>query len=228
MPIVLLVRHGRSTANTAGTLAGRLPGIELDEIGRGQVARTAERLGSVRLAEVLSSPLRRCRQTADAIAARHDLTPRIKDDLTECGYGDWEGRPLRELAAEPLWRSVQERPSTVVFPGGESMTAMQARAVDAIRDHDARIGESHGDHAVWVAVSHGDVIKAVLADALGLHLDRFQRLHVDPASVSIVHYGPQRPDVLAVNTAAGDLGWLASPPDPTTQVGGGAGPGRPS
>lgn len=226
MAIVLLVRHGRSTSNTAGTLAGRLPGIHLDDTGREQVARTGERLADVPLAEVVTSPLERCRETAAAITKHHDLSATVDEALTECGYGDWQGRPLEELAREDLWKVVQGQPSAAAFPGGESLTQMQARAVAAIRAHDARIEAAHGPAAVWVAVSHGDVIKSILADAAGMHLDLFQRLHVDPASVSIVRYAPQRPTVIAVNTHAGDLGWLRAPePSGDAAVGGGAGPG---
>ncbi|QJU53095.1 histidine phosphatase family protein [Herbiconiux sp. KACC 21604] len=229
MATVVLVRHGRSTANTSGILAGRLPGVELDELGREQVARAGERLAGVPLAAVVTSPLERCRSTAAAVAAAQLTHPvpveAIDDDLTECGYGDWQGRPLGELAKEPLWRVVQQHPSAAVFPGGESLAGMQSRAVTAIRRLDRALEREHGGGAVWVAVSHGDVIKSVLADALGMHLDLFQRIRVDPASVSIVRYGAERPEVLATNTVGGDLSWLAAEKTaPGSTVGGGAGP----
>ena len=228
MPTLLLVRHGRTTANTDGVLAGRLPGVDLDATGREQVAATGERLAVVPLVAVVSSPLERCRSTAAAILERQEGAPAtpVEDDLTECGYGAWQGRPLAELAKEPLWATVQAHPSAVTVPEGESMAAMQTRAVAAVRRHDAAVREEHGDGAVWAAVSHGDVIKAVLADALGMHLDLFQRLHVDPASVSIIRYGSGRPTVVASNTSAGDLSWLrAAPASEDAAVGGGAGPG---
>ena len=132
--------------------------------------------------------------------------------LTECDYGEWQGRPLKDLAKEPLWKTVQAQPSAAHFPGGESMAAMQARVVDAVRRRDAAIEQEHGPGAVWVAVSHGDLVKAVLADALGMHLDLFQRINVDPASVSIVRYTASRPFVLATNTHDGDLSWLVRRP----------------
>jgi probable phosphomutase (TIGR03848 family) len=211
MATVILVRHGRTTANATGTLAGRLPGVGLDEAGVGQAVRAGERLAAVPLAALVTSPLERCRQTAKEILSRQAAAPARHTDkgLAECDYGEWQGRPLKELAKEPLWKVVQAQPSAAVFPGGESMQAMQARAVAAVRRHDARIEAEHGPDAVWVAVSHGDIIKSVLADALGLHLDLFQRINVDPASVSIVRYTPSRPFVLATNTHAGDLSWLA-------------------
>src|SRR3954469_24598868 len=235
MATVILVRHGRTTANATGVLAGRLPGVKLDDTGAAQAARTAGRLAVLPLAGVVTSPLERCRQTARAIAKAQPGSPRPTSErgITECDYGDWSGRPIKELAKEKLWSLVQTQPSAAVFPNGEAMTAMQARAVAAVRRLDAAFEAEHGSGALWVAVSHGDVIKSVLADALGMHLDLFQRLHVDPASVSIIRYTDSRPYVLATNTHAGDLSWLA-PPATTKRhrraastdavVGGGAGP----
>lgn len=226
MATVILVRHGRSTANVAGILTGRAAGVDLDAVGRTQAERAAGRLAALPLVAVVSSPLARCRQTARIIAAPHALPPRLESGIVECDYGQWQGRPLKELAREPLWSVVQTTPSEVVFPGGESMTAMQTRSVTAIRRHDAAVDAEHGADAVWVAVSHGDIIKSVLADALGMHLDLFQRITVNPGSVSIVRYGTARPEVVATNTDSGDLSWLrAAGPVGDAPVGGGAGPG---
>ncbi len=213
MATVILVRHGRTEANATGLLAGRTPGVRLDATGAEQATRVAERLAVLPLAALVSSPLERCRDTAAAIGKAQQARTRVARErgLTECDYGEWQGRTIKELAKEPLWRTVQTQPSAATFPGGESMTAMQARAVEAVRRRDAAVEAEHGAAAVWVAVSHGDVIKSVLADALGMHLDLFQRIHVDPASVSIVRYTGTRPYVLATNTHAGDLGWLAPP-----------------
>jgi probable phosphomutase (TIGR03848 family) len=230
---VILVRHGRTTANTSGVLAGRTAGVRLDEAGLAQAERTAERLAVVPLVAVVTSPLERCRQTARAILKRQEGSPATATErgITECDYGAWQGRSLRELAKEPLWKTVQAQPSAVTFPEGEAMVAMQARSVAAVRRLDALHEAEHGPGAVWVAVSHGDIIKSVLADALGMHLDLFQRIQVDPASVSIVRYTASRPYVLATNTHAGDLSWLKPPPRKRTRrkavdaaVGGGAGP----
>jgi probable phosphomutase (TIGR03848 family) len=226
MATVLLVRHGRTTANASGVLAGRTAGVRLDEVGRGQATRTGERLAAVPLVGVVSSPLERCRQTARFIVDRQDGSPStpIERAITECDYGDWQGRPLKELAKEPLWSVVQTQPSAAVFPGGESLGAMQSRSVAAIRRLDAAFELEHGPGAVWVAVSHGDIIKSILADALGMHLDLFQRINVGPASVSIVRYGASRPEVTATNTDSGDLSWLrAAAPVDDAPVGGGAG-----
>ncbi|MFC8038050.1 histidine phosphatase family protein [Paenarthrobacter sp. NPDC057355] len=226
MATVILVRHGRTTANATGLLAGRAAGVSLDPTGREQAASAANRLAVVPVAGVVSSPLERCRETAQFILQRQNGRPHapIDDDLTECDYGQWQGRALSELATEGLWSTVQTQPSAVVFPGGESMAGMQARAVAAIRRHDAAFEAEFGPGAVWAAVSHGDVIKSILADALGMHLDLFQRINVSPASVSIVHYGADRPSVYATNTDAGDLSWLANGmASGDAQVGGGAG-----
>ncbi|MBD8077758.1 histidine phosphatase family protein [Cellulosimicrobium arenosum] len=228
MPTVLLVRHGRTTANAGGILAGRAGGVRLDAVGRGQALRTAERMAGVPLDRVVTSPLERCRQTARILLEHQADTPASTTDqgITECDYGQWQGRSLKDLAAEPLWKVVQTQPSAATFPGGESLAAMQARSVAAIRRHDAEVDAQHGPGAIWAAVSHGDVIKSVLADALGMHLDLFQRISVGPASVSIVRYGPHRPEVVATNTDFGDLSWLrVAAPVGDAPVGGGAGPG---
>ncbi|SDU71700.1 histidine phosphatase family protein [Jiangella alkaliphila] len=231
MPTVVLVRHGRTTANVAGVLAGRTPGVGLDDTGRAGAAALAQRLEPVRPAVVVSSPLERCVQTATAIAGGREVV--TDDGLSECDYGDWTGRSLAELRREKLWKVVQEHPSGVVFPGGESLRAVQQRAVDAVRTRDTELAAEHGPGAVWFAVSHADVIKAVLADALGLHLDHFQRLVVDPCSVSVVSFTERRPFVLRVNDTGGDLGFLAAPARRRRRstrgdavVGGGAGDAR--
>ena len=238
MATVILVRHGRTTANTAGVLAGRQSGVKLDDTGREQAARAAQRLAGIPLAAVVSSPLERCRQTARAILAAQSGSPRTSTErgIIEADYGAWQGRSLKDLAKDKLWKTVQTQPSAAYFPEGETMAGMQARAVAAVRRLDAAVEADHGATAVWVAVSHGDIIKAVLADALGMHLDLFQRLHVDPASCSIVRYTSSRPYVLATNTHEGDLSWLAVKPprrgrgrakstSDDAVVGGGAGPG---
>jgi probable phosphomutase (TIGR03848 family) len=226
---VLLLRHGRTTANASGGLAGRQP-VELDDTGRDQAARAGERLKELPLAAVVSSPLIRCRQTLEL--ATPGAEPVLEDGLIECGYGDWEGRPLKELAKDPLWPVVQHHPSAVVFPNGEAMAAMSARAVAAVRSWDARVTEEHGTEAIWLACSHGDVIKAIVADALGLHLDQFQRIVADPASITVIRYTPGRPFVVRVNET-GELASLVPPKsdgrekaaDSDAAVGGGAGGG---
>jgi probable phosphomutase (TIGR03848 family) len=213
MATVILARHGRTTANADGVLAGRGKGVLLDEQGELEARAAAERLATVPLAALVTSPLERCRDTAKAISAAQQAPLRIHRErgLLECDYGSWTGRPLKSLAKEKLWRTVQTHPSGAAFPDGESMAEMAARAVAAVRHHDTAVEDEHGPDAVWVAVSHGDVIKAVIADALGMHLDAFQRIVVDPASLSVVRYTPLRPFVLTVNSTAGDMGHLRPP-----------------
>jgi probable phosphomutase (TIGR03848 family) len=242
MTTVLLVRHGRTTANASGVLAGWTPGVGLDELGRQQAADLGARLAALPLTALVTSPLQRCQETGALLlegrAGASTTVPEgvaTDDRLGECRYGDWTGQELKKLAKDPLWPIVQAHPSAVVFPGpeGESMRAMQQRGVDAVRDWDARIREQAGDDALWVAVSHGDVIKAILADALGMHLDAFQRLVVDPCSVSVIRYTKLRPFVVRINDVGGSVSALAPPKrrrrggssaaDSDAAVGGGAG-----
>jgi probable phosphomutase (TIGR03848 family) len=188
-----------------------MPDVHLDDSGREQASGLAERLTKVTVSSLVSSPLPRCVETADILLGSKDV-PRATDErIAEARYGDWTGRPLRELARDKTWRVVQDHPSAAVFPGadGEAMAAVSARAVAAVREHDRAVAAEHGDAAVWIAVSHGDVIKAVLADALGMHLDHFQRLVVDPCSVSVIQYTPLRPFVLRTNDTDGSLSALA-------------------
>ncbi|RFU87233.1 MSMEG_4193 family putative phosphomutase [Streptomyces triticagri] len=229
MPTLILVRHGRSTANTAGLLAGWTPGVALDERGREQAAALPGRLAGVPIAAVVSSPLQRCRETIAPLLADRPGTEVHEDDrIGECHYGDWSGRKLAELADEPLMQVVQQHPSAAAFPGGESMRAMQARAAEAVREWNARVERDHGPDAVYLMCSHGDIIKSLVADALGLHLDLFQRIHVDPCSVTAIRHTRLRPFLVRLGDT-GDLGPLAPPPvspeanaDDAT-VGGGAG-----
>jgi len=214
MSTVLLIRHGQTSANTAGVLVGRTSGIDLDAMGVQQVAELATRLSGVELRAIVTSPLRRCRQTAQALlsAQADGCVVAVEQGLVECGYGEWTGKSLRELSKDKLWRTVQQQPSAVRFPGGESMSEMSARAIAAARAWNGRMESEHGPDAVWAAVSHGDVIKAILADALGMHLDSFQRIVVDPASISIVRYTAARPYLITANSTKLDLAAFLSPP----------------
>jgi len=209
--LVLLVRHGL-TAATGTVLTGRTPGIPLDERGGTQAAALAARLASVPLDAIITSPVERCWQTAEALAsARGGLPPVTADErVSECRYGDWTGKPLKALAKEPLWRVVQAHASAVRFPGadGESMLDMQHRAVSAVRDWNARLGK----HAAYVICSHGDVIKAVITDSLGMHLDMCQRIQVDPCSLTVIRYTPLRPFLVRMNDTGGGTADLARRP----------------
>jgi probable phosphomutase (TIGR03848 family) len=196
---VILLRHGRSTSNTAHVLAGRSEGVDLDDKGRQQATELVDRTAELPIRAVVSSPLLRCRRTIEPLAETLGLEPVLDDRLSEVDYGEWTGRKLGDLLKEPLWAVVQAHPSAAVFPGGEGLAEVQTRAVAAVRDHDARLAEQHGGDALWLACTHGDVIKAVVADALGIHLDGFQRVSADPASMSVIRYTRLRPFVLHVN-----------------------------
>ncbi|MFY2859952.1 histidine phosphatase family protein [Mycobacterium sp. THU-M104] len=196
---VMLLRHGRSAANTAGVLAGRSEGVDLDDRGREQAAGLIDRIGDLPIRAVICSPLLRCLRTVEPLAESLCLEPLVDDRLAEVDYGAWTGRKLGDLAGEPLWKVVQAHPSAAVFPGGEGLAQVQARAVAAVREHDRRLAEHHGGDALWVACTHGDVIKSVIADAYGIHLDGFQRVTADPISLSVIRYTELRPFVLHVN-----------------------------
>ncbi|SDC08057.1 histidine phosphatase family protein [Actinokineospora iranica] len=213
MATVVLLRHARSTANNSGVLAGRSEGVHLDESGRAQAAGLVDRLADVSLHAIVTSPLLRCAQTVAPLAEARALTPVTEEALAEVDYGSWTGKAIKDLLGEPLWKVVQQHPSAAVFPDGEGLAAVQARAVAAVRAHDARVTAEFGDRAVWLLCSHGDVIKALLADALGQHLDAFQRIVVDPASVSVVRYTETRPFVLRMNDNGGQLSGVV-PPEP--------------
>jgi probable phosphomutase (TIGR03848 family) len=206
---VLLVRHGL-TALTGPILSGWTPGLHLDDRGRAQVASLGERMRAIPLAAVVTSPLERCRETADAVLSGREPAPPLHVDerIGEVHYGSWTGRPFKELTKDPLWRVVQGHPSAVVFPEGEGLAAMAARASEAVRDWNVRLGQD----ATYALVSHADVIKALIADALGLHLDSYQRIMVDPASLTVIQYAALRPFVIRVNDTGGGVEALIPKP----------------
>jgi probable phosphomutase (TIGR03848 family) len=206
---VVLLRHARSTSNAEGTLAGQQP-VPLDDTGVAQAKAVGSWLGALPLASVVSSPVRRCLQTLEL--ALPDAVPAIEERLAECGYGEWEGQKIKVLAKDPLWRVVQTHPAAATFPGGESMAAVSARSVAAVREWDARVESEHGPQALWLLCSHGDVIKSVIADALGLHLDLFQRIAVEPAGVAVIRYTSLRPFLLRLNDSGAGLAALVAPP----------------
>jgi probable phosphomutase (TIGR03848 family) len=212
---VILLRHGESTSNTARTLAGRSPGVELTERGREQAAAIAERLAPLPIDALVRSPLLRCEQTLAPLSEKIGVPSVAEDRLAEVDYGEWTGRKLAELLSEPLWTVVQRSASAAVFPGGEGLADVQYRAVAAIREHERRLAREHGRDALWVACTHGDVIKSVLADALGIHLDGFQRIVAETASLSVIRYSNTGSSVWRINDTGADLSALrpAAPAD---------------
>jgi probable phosphoglycerate mutase len=201
--LLLLVRHGQ-TPTTGKVLPGRAPGLHLAPRGIQQADGVAARIAVLHtderpIAAVYASPLERTRETAAPIAKALGLRVRRARGLLECDFGDWTGGELKKLAKLPEWRTVQRNPSSFRFPGGESFTEMQTRITSAVE----AIRRDHPGQTV-VAVSHADPIKAAVAQAMGTHLDLFQRIVVSPCSVSAILYGVDGPIVLAVNST-GDL-----------------------
>lgn len=204
--LVLLVRHGQ-TPTTGQVLPGRAPGLHLADRGREQAEGVAARIADLQdgkrsVAAVYASPLERTRETAAPIAKSLGLRVQRHRGLLECEFGDWTGAELKTLAKRPEWRTVQRNPSGFRFPGGESFTEMQTRIGSAIES----IRGAHPGQTV-VAVSHADPIKAAVAQAMGMHLDLFQRIVISPCSVSAILYTADGPIVLAVNST-GELSSL--------------------
>lgn len=201
--LVLFVRHGR-TPTTGAVLPGRARGLHLSDEGRAQAEVAAERIAGLKAVDaVYASPLERTRETAAVIAKRLGQRVKLEKGLLEADFGDWTGAELSGLRRRREWKSVQNHPSAFRFPGGESFAEMQGRIVGATR----RLCAKH-EGATIVVVSHADPIKAALNEALGSHLDQFQRIVVSPCSISAVAYGPTATMVLAVNTTAGELAAL--------------------
>jgi len=199
---VLLVRHGL-TALTATTLLGWTPDVPLDDVGRRQAESVAARLLPVPVMAVVSSPIERCRQTAEAIVAGRGATVSLEldDRLGDVRYGDWTGRTFKDLNHDPRWKRIHADPASFRFPSGEALHEMGARAVAAVRDWNERLGLE----ATYAVVSHADPIRAILVDALGLGFEGYLRLGVGPGSLSVIRYGPGGAVVVRVNDSGGDL-----------------------
>ena len=206
MGTLILIRHGRTPANAQGILAGRTPGIALDEVGRASSQELSSKFANLSVAHVVASPLERTLETASIVFPSHKIA--THEGLVECDYGDWTGRKLEDLVKEPLWQTVKDRPHEVQFPQGESMQQMHDRAVKAISDIDRELSEQHGENFVWAAFSHGDIIKAIIANALGLELAKFQKIYVEPASVSVLRLNSEDSSVIKVNETG--EGWIAA------------------
>lgn len=194
MTQILLIRHATNDYIGTNRLAGWTPGVHLNAAGQKEAAELAQRLAPVPIAAIYSSPLERAVETAEAIAAPRNLTVECREALGETRYGEWTGQVLEELAKTEIWRIVQFYPSGARFPGGEALREMQARAVAEVE----AIREAHPEETVAV-VSHADVIKAVVAHYIGLHLDLFQRLVVAPASVTALQIGKMSARLVCLN-----------------------------
>ncbi len=196
MPIIVLIRHGENEYTRTGKLAGWLKGVHLNEHGQKQAEAIAQRLSQAPIIAVYSSPLERARETAAPLAKAKGLRVKIVDDLGEVRYGEWTGQSLKRLARTQLWRVVQQQPSQMEFPGGETFRAVQSRAVEAVE----HISREHAKRKGLVAcVSHGDVIKLIVAHYLGMPLDLFQRLAVSTASITTLRLGRGQPALVKLN-----------------------------
>ena len=205
MTDLLLIRHAVNDW-VGDRLAGWTPGVHLNDKGREQAAALARRLAGWPIEAIYSSPLERAMETAQVVAEPHGLPVQIEDGVGESRYGDWTGQSIKELAKTPEWQTVQFVPSLSHFPGGEGLAAMQARAVAAID----RLRTQHGKGIIAV-FSHADVIKAMAAHYAGIHLDLFQRIVIDTASVTWIRFTPHGPRIIRLN----DTGTL-EPPKPET------------
>ena len=222
---LVLIRHAHSQSNASGVLSGRLPNIHLSEKGIKQSQQLSERLGNFAVAQLRVSPMERCFETISpwlndvVLKNSPDFVPIIDPSLNEVDYGDWSGKKLITLARKKEWRTVQESPSRMYFPGGEGIAQMQSRAMSVVHEL-AKLPDSK----TAVIVSHGDVIKSIVASAVGTHLDEFQRIIIDPASISVLDYSGIKPRVLLLNdTRAVVTDLLQAPKRSRNLLGGGAG-----
>lgn len=200
MSTYIFLRHGHSAANKEGLLTGQLPGVGLSPTGRKQAEQLTDRIGKGVVDFVHVSPIERCQLTIDpwlrspeskSISSLH-----INDGFSEIDFGQWSGKKLSTLRRNPLWKSVQESPSQVTFPGGESFKKVQKRAVESFEE----IRQMRGDK-VHLIVSHSDTIKLVVAKLLGMKLDQFQKLEISPASFTIFSGDTKKLTLLTVNNS---------------------------
>lgn len=215
MPRVYLVRHGRTTANKSGVLAGRTKGVLLDSEGLNQVLKTSFVLSDIKFKKAFSSPMERCITTAEIILKNNSSKTKlqISDNLNECNYGKWTNKKLKDLRKDKMWKDVQKNPSKVTFPAGESFVEILERFKKFINKEVSKIGKNDN----LLIVSHGDPIRLYLAHSLGLDFDNFQNVIVDPSSISIV-------DIFNKNTIVNSINnRIHSFSKSNSDLGGGAG-----
>jgi len=218
MARIVLLRHAHSVANEKNLLAGRTPGVSLSKSGREQAVQLVDRLGSMKFDEVAISPLQRCRETIEPWLSAHGASASlvVDDAISEVDYGNWSGKSLLSLRRKAQWKVVQDYPSQMVFPEGESLLEMQGRALSGFY----RLNSVKGKGA-RLLVSHGDVIKAIVAHCLGMHLDQFQRLVIEPASLTIIDTDSGTSRLVRFNDAKGFL--LAGTSNNQSAIGGSTG-----
>lgn len=191
---VLLVRHGDNNWTESHKLAGRLPGVHLNEYGRQQAEALGRRLASAKLQAIYASPLERTLETAQAIACHHGLEIQTRPGLIEVDYGEWMGEPVKKLTKTKAWPVIQFYPSGAGFPGGETMYSMQTRCVQEIN----ALVAAHPGETIAI-VGHADLIKAAVAHYLGVHFDLFQRIVISTASITSISFSPMGPRIITVN-----------------------------
>ena len=219
MTLVVLIRHAHSSANAAGILSGQRPDVHLSPQGLAQAKGLIKRLGNIKVHTIHTSPMVRCQEPITPWATKFGSRMFFDEGINEVNYGLWTGKKLRTLSKDPLWKLVQEKPSKVIFPEGESMKGMQKRAVKTLLESASESGKNPA-----MLVSHGDVIKAMIAYALGMHLDQFQKIVVDPASITILDVSKTGTKVLLMNNSTATISEiLNSQPHKRLLVGGGSG-----
>lgn len=203
MPILYLVRHAQSTANSDGILAGRIPGISLDKKGIKQAEKLSKFLANVEFEKIIASPLERTQETATILRA--DAEVKLDYRIAECDYGQWSGQKIEDLQKLELWKEIQKTPSSVTFPEGESMQEMFDRAWGSVEFWNQEVTGN------YLMISHADVIKAIVARALGMHLDNFQRIAIRPASLTVIAFNPD-PMVMLTNFSLDNVRKSSSQP----------------
>lgn len=222
MTTVILIRHAHSIANEKGVLAGRSQGITLSKSGTRQAVELKKRLGNLKFGQIRISPLERCFATIEPWLIATDVSEDaviVDQGFTEVDYGDWTGKKLMALSLKKEWRIVQKTPSQMIFPNGEGLLEVQARAKKSLMESTKKAG-----NGLVLVVSHGDVIKSLIATALDLDLDKFQKIVIDPASISVLDYSKGNFRLLHLNDSTSNFEHLAkSKRSSKTQVGGGSG-----
>jgi len=194
MALILLIRHGENEYTRTGKLAGWTKGVSLNEAGQKQAQALAARLKPLPIKHIYSSPLERARETAAPLAEALALKVEVREALGEVGYGEWTGKSLKRLARQKLWRVVQNLPSAMQFPEGETIRGAQMRLVDELE----RIAHAHPKEIVAV-FSHSDPIKLVVAFYLGMPIDLFQRIQIQTCSVTALRLGQGAPSLVKLN-----------------------------
>jgi probable phosphoglycerate mutase len=201
MTMILLIRHGENEYVAKGRLAGRLPGVHLNENGKKQAEAIAQALASAPIKAIYSSPMERCMETAQPLAAALDLDVMPRDGLLEVDFGDWQDKTLKQLRRRKLWKIVQGNPARMQFPGGETFANAQQRIVQELES----LVQAHSSKELIACFSHSDLIKLALSYYLGQPIDLFQRIMITPASVSTLHLGEMGAQVININHNAANL-----------------------